>query len=302
MSNNMFQLNYGLLQSIAQRFKEEGEDMAKLHSSTRQRLQSMHKEWIGEAAEKFFEEMETELLPALQRLSHALFQSRDVTGEIMRLIQDADTETAGYFKNQLSGDEFGAEMFGHALEGLPGGRVANDTLEAGNFEESSKNSTSLPDDRGSGITQDNKQAMDSQQERADRQEQESGGSKEKSKQHEEAGSTSAGGGGGGNSSPSQGLQGDLKNMSIGLSDQALQWATTGSGADMESMPDHIYTSSGSPAASVEPESGTNDLPEGGEHSLTGNVGSIVAGAAGIVGSAAAGKVLKDVKDQEEKDK
>ena len=302
MSNHTFQLDYDLLQSVAQKFKEEGEDMAKLYSSTRQRLQSLRKEWIGEAAEKFFEEMETELLPALQRLSQALFQSRDVSGEIMRLIQDADTETAGYFKSQLSGDDFGADMFGQALEGLPGGSTGNDAFETGNSEESSKDTTSLSEGPGSDTTQENKQAPESQEKRPDRQEQESGGGKEESKQQEENEPTPAGGGGGGSSSPSQGLQGDLKNMGVGLSGQAAQWATTGSGADVESMPDHIYERGGSPAAPVAPESGTNDRPEGGEQDSSGNVGSIAAGAAGIAGAAAAGKMIKDIKAQEEEDK
>ena len=301
MTNNMFQLNYDQLESIAQKFKEEAEDMIKLHSSTRQRVQSMQKEWIGEAAEKFFEEMETDLLPALQRLSRALFQSQDVTGEIMKIIQDADEETAGYFENQLSGDDFGAGLFDQALEGLPGGSPGSDDFGAGNFDEALRDTTSAPADPGSGTPEADQQAMDSQQERGDNEQQGSGQSEKQSKEEqEEPEPTPAGGGGGGSSSPSEGFKGDLKNMGIGLSDQAPQWATTGNQA--ESMPDHIYTSGGSPPSEAEPESVANDSSDSAEQSSADNLGSIAAGAAGIAGAAAAGKAAKAIKDQEEEDK
>src|SRR5437762_3759733 len=112
MPNNHFQLNYDETVTIAKKFKDEGEDIARLHSETRQRVKDLYKEWIGEGADKFFEEMETSLLPALQRLSHALFHTQDITHEIMKIIQNADEDTAGFFKDQLSGDDFGAGKFG----------------------------------------------------------------------------------------------------------------------------------------------------------------------------------------------
>src|SRR5215467_9850310 len=122
MAHNNFQLNYDETASIAKRFKDEGEDIARLHSETRQRVRDLTKEWIGEGADKFFEEMETVLLPALQRLSVALFHTQDVTHEIMKIIQNADEETANYFKDQAGGDDFGAGKFGDALNGLGGGQ------------------------------------------------------------------------------------------------------------------------------------------------------------------------------------
>src|SRR5262245_39139413 len=127
MANSFFQLNYDQLTSIAKDFKDEGEDIARLHSTTRQRVRDLHKEWIGEAAEKFFEEMETELLPAVQRLAHALFLSQDMTNEIMKIIEDADEETAGYFG---FADDFGAGLYGSAV-GVLLGTATGDVLGAG---------------------------------------------------------------------------------------------------------------------------------------------------------------------------
>jgi WXG100 family type VII secretion target len=300
----MFQLNYELLASIAQQFKDEGEDMVKLHSGTRQRVQSLHKEWIGEAAEKFFEEMESELLPALQRLSQALFRSQDVTGEIMKIIQEADEETVGYFENQLAGDDFGAGMFGQALEGLPGGSPGSDDFGAGSFEEALRDTTSAPAESGSSTLEDDKQPMESQEQRGDRQEQGGGGgqSEKQSKEQEQETEPTPAGGGGGGSSSTEGLQGDLKNMGIGLSNQAPQWATTGSGATVESMPDHIYANGASPLSADESQPVTNEQPDSSGQASGSNIGSIAAGAAGIAGAAAAGKAAKAIRDEEEEDK
>jgi WXG100 family type VII secretion target len=84
MAKNILQLNYDELSTIAKKFKDEGEDAFKLHSATRQRVRDLHKEWIGDAAENFFDEMENELLPALQR-SKALHFSQDVVSDIMKM-------------------------------------------------------------------------------------------------------------------------------------------------------------------------------------------------------------------------
>ena len=58
MAKNAFQLNYDEMTSIAKKFKDEGEDFARLHATTRQKVRDLYKEWEGEGADKFFDEME----------------------------------------------------------------------------------------------------------------------------------------------------------------------------------------------------------------------------------------------------
>jgi len=120
---NIVQLKYDELTTVGKQFNTEGDDYAELYSTTRQKVQALYKEWIGLGADKFFDEMEHDLLPALQRVSKALFYSEEVLGKIARLIHETDEENASYFKNTLGGgDDFGAAGFESALGGGgPGG-------------------------------------------------------------------------------------------------------------------------------------------------------------------------------------
>ena len=307
MANSFFQLNYDELVSIAKKFKDEGEDLTKLHSTTRQRVRDLHKEWIGEAAEKFFEEMETELLPAVQRLAHALFLSQDMTNEIMKIIQEADEETAGYFG---SGDDFGASLFGGALDGLQGnpagaddfgagtllgtpaggGGSSADDFGAGKFGDALDNSPSSSDHGDSGPSGQENSSQVSEKESQQ---------SEKEKQPETETSSAGGGGGSGSSSSSEGLKGDLKKMGIGLSDQASQAAYAGGDPSAGNTPDHIYSGGGSaePLGNETPSvsnAGSDSVPPSPDKG-----GAAAAGVAGVAGAAAAGKAAKIVKEQQE---
>ena len=315
MANSLFQLNYDELESIAKKFKDEGEDMARLHSTTHQRVRDLHKEWIGEAAEKFFDEMETELLPAVQRLAQALFLSQDVTNDIMKIIQGADEETAGYFRNQLSGDDFGAGMFGQALEGLPGGAPGADDFGAGKFGEAlgtpvSSGGSSASDDFGAGkfgealdhssSSSDQGDSV-SQGETDSTQGRDKGSQKSAKDQPTETEPSSTGSGGGGSSSSSQGLQGDLKKMGVGLGEVAPQHASSGSGGPVK-MPDHVYSDGDSPkpeGPEPKPDSSKPGVDTGSSDSQqSSSGGGAAAGVAGVAGAAAAGKAAKTVKKQQ----
>jgi WXG100 family type VII secretion target len=297
MAKNTFQLNFDELTSITKIFKDEGEDIARLHSSTRQRVRDMHKEWIGEAADKFFEEMETELLPALQRLTQALIHSQDATNEIMKIIRDADEETAGYFRDQLSGDDFGAAQFGAALEGLQRGRTAADDFGAGKFGEalgsvSGGGSPSSPADSGGAKFGEAAGGGQSAGEQRD-------GSQQPEKGEMETETTPAGGGSGGGSESSQGLQGDLKKMGAGLGSQAPQSASAGGGSGTK-MADHVYSSGSSSGPGDKSQSATGGGTSGGGEQPSPEEGAGAAGAAGVAGAAAAGGAAKVIKDKQKK--
>lgn len=317
MAKNTVLLKYDELTSIARQLKDEGEDMVRLHSHTRQRVRDLYKEWEGEAAKKFFDEMETRLLPAVQRLAQALFHTQDVTDEIMKIIRDADEETAGFFRNQLSGDDFGASRFGEALQGVKGTSPGSDDFGAGRFSDALVNpptvgGSSTPDDFGAGkfgeaLGGDSPSTSNDHGQSGESTSSEGGGgvgdsSEKKSKEAEasevETESTAGGGGGG---SSSQGLQGDLKQMGVGLGDVTPQNASSGGGTSGPAVtPDHVYSGGGSS------EAGSNDLIPGsdsgsgaGQPSPEGGSGA-AAGAAGAAGAAVAGGAAKAVKGKAKK--
>lgn len=307
MAKNILQLNYDELTAIAKKFKDEGEDMVKLHSATRQRVRDLYKEWIGEAADKFFEEMENELLPALQRLATALFSSQDVARDIMKIVYEADQDTTVFFKDDFSRDDFGASGFQSALGGM-GGPTGPDDFGAGKFDEAlggaSGGGSSGQDDFGASQFEE---ALPGQGDQAAAGQ---GGPEQTGQSAQEQAATEpmtdgAGGAGGGSGSGSsgQGMQGDLRGMGVGSS-QAQQGAAVGEVGRSGAMADHVYGGSGASSASSGAESqvpAEGGGPAGGGQSSSGGGQAAAAGAAGVAGAAAAGGAAKVIKDRKDKD-
>lgn len=109
-------LNYDESLSFTKQFRDEGEDIVQLYSNTRQRLHLLRDEWSGEAADAFYDEMESELLPALQRVSAALFLCNEVLIKVMKITHSAEEETAVFFGKDLN-SSFGLDGFQKSLAG-----------------------------------------------------------------------------------------------------------------------------------------------------------------------------------------
>ena len=318
MANNFFQLNYDESVTIAKNFKDEGEDIARLHSKTRQRVQDLYKEWIGEGADKFFEEMETILLPALQRLSLALFHTQDITNQIMKIIQNADEETASYFKDQVVGDDFGTRKFGDALNGLGRGQGSDD-FGAGKFGDALGVQTgggSSSDDFGASKFGDaaggnNANSNDVNAGQHHDQNSAQGGGHDHSNQNQkdqkqkdsppQTNTKSTSGGGGGSS---QGLKGSLKDMGAGLGSVTPQNAESGGGGGAgisTPMPDHLYSddgSSNSGGSGLQTNSGGGSSSAGQSASGCGAAAAGVAGAGAAAAGGGAAKVLRGKKKKD----
>lgn len=114
--SNILALNYDEILSFTKQFRDEGEDIVQLYSNTRQRMHLLREEWSGEAADAFYEEMESELLPALQRVSGALFLCNEVLTKVMRITLNADEETVVFFGKDLDAN-FGLGGFQKSLAG-----------------------------------------------------------------------------------------------------------------------------------------------------------------------------------------
>jgi WXG100 family type VII secretion target len=291
---NISQVNYEESGLIAKNLHSDGDDLVQLYSQTRQRMQALRSEWAGDAAEAFFEEMEAELLPALQRVSGALFMGEEILNKIMNIIHQADEATAGYFNSDLN-DDFGAGLFGGALGGVIGGVVGGtvgggDAPGAGDPATPSQDSlppagTTPPVTIPVAPTGQPAAATTTPPPAATPPAADSGGG--------------GGGGGGGSAAGGQGIQGDLKGLGTGVGNVQ---QVSSAGAGPQAMPDHVYEgsaggSSGGGSAQPGPAGG-GGAPQ--EPSTGGAAG--VAGAAGVLGAAAAGaaKILKN--DQNEPDK
>lgn len=118
----MLQLKYDELRAIAKQFRDSGEDITLLFTKTRDRAMDLRGMWKGDAADKFFEEMDLVLLPPLKQTGVALFAMQDVLLKVMKYIYDADQDTVKYFKQDVGflGEFTGAGVTGAVAGGISG--------------------------------------------------------------------------------------------------------------------------------------------------------------------------------------
>lgn len=92
------ELNYDQLQGFIKAFETEAEEIQNLTKNTNSKVEQLHGgEWIGRGADKFFGEMHGEILPAMNRLVHALSTAAQTTRQIAETFNAAEEETQGYF-------------------------------------------------------------------------------------------------------------------------------------------------------------------------------------------------------------
>jgi WXG100 family type VII secretion target len=97
---NTQQLNYDEMQAIIKQLETEEEDVKALFNQTKSKVESLHgSQWIGEAADKFFAEMEGIVLPKTAKMLYALTVAGQVAKQIVNIIHQADEETKGFFSN-----------------------------------------------------------------------------------------------------------------------------------------------------------------------------------------------------------
>lgn len=286
------QLNYDELRTVVKKFRNEGEDIVQMHSTMRDRVHNLHKDWVGEGADKFISEMENDLLPALSRLASALFYAQDVLHKIIKTIQTFDEDTAGYFKvdfDQVNPINLGAFLagagVGAGIGSMVGGSLSGGLSGAGSGVGGALGGGLSGVGSGDSISGTGEPFPDSQAVAG------------------QTGGVGAGGGGGGGGSSSQGLQGNLQGMGGGVGAQVGGGAGGGSMGGGSKTPDHIYDGSsgvgaGGSSAQTSQEAGSGG---GGAQGSAGG-GTVAAGAAGVAGSAAIGGAAKSIKGRVRKKK
>jgi WXG100 family type VII secretion target len=89
---------YDELETVASRFNNQSEAIQQMYQYIRNSMQNLEDGWIGRGSDAFFSEMESEVLPATQRLQNALEEASRVTKEIIQVVQQADEEASAPFR------------------------------------------------------------------------------------------------------------------------------------------------------------------------------------------------------------
>ena len=95
------QVDYDRLRGVCTYMETDGEKITALLKQTKAQIENLRagKHWEGEAAVKFFNEMDQTVLPALARLADALGSGAALARESADIIRKADEETQSFFND-----------------------------------------------------------------------------------------------------------------------------------------------------------------------------------------------------------
>lgn len=118
-------IDHDSLQQVAQTFGRQLSATQRSVQNIQQRLNVLQGgDWIGQGANAFFQEMQSEVLPALNRLLRALETSERVTKQISGLLRDAEQEAANTMRDRGNGGgrggASGEDMFGDVRAAMAG--------------------------------------------------------------------------------------------------------------------------------------------------------------------------------------
>lgn len=93
------EINGEQLAAIAKKFQSEADELNQLLGQTRNKVGTLHGGgWVGRGSDQFFNEMESLVLPAVQRLVAALNAASNQINAILKIYDDAQNQSQSFFK------------------------------------------------------------------------------------------------------------------------------------------------------------------------------------------------------------
>lgn len=91
--------NYDELRTISSTFRSNADSI----NGTNQKLKSamgtlQSGDWVGKGATAFYQEMNGQVMPAMQRLRNALSEAARVTQEMAQVIKQAESDASACFR------------------------------------------------------------------------------------------------------------------------------------------------------------------------------------------------------------
>lgn len=100
----VIRVDYEALSKIASRFQNEAEAIQQVLQMVRGAMTPLQDGgWIGQGSDAFFNEMESDIIPAMSRLTDALTQAGGVSRQIAEVMQSAEEEAGSPFRASETG-------------------------------------------------------------------------------------------------------------------------------------------------------------------------------------------------------
>ncbi len=98
MASDRFQIKYDELDQLSGMFSNGGEQVGETIGKLKQAIENIRGKWIGQGADKFVQEMESEVLPGLGKLQAALNEGSSRSKQMAQLIHDHEQQASNLFK------------------------------------------------------------------------------------------------------------------------------------------------------------------------------------------------------------
>jgi len=97
--SNEIRADYEELENLASRFAHQSEATQQLLEKVRSRMDPLRNGgWEGRAAERFFGEMDGEVIPVSQKLQAVLENGSQITRAIIQMVRQAEEEASSLFR------------------------------------------------------------------------------------------------------------------------------------------------------------------------------------------------------------
>lgn len=91
--------DYDRLEKVASRFANQSQEIQQMLQKVRGSMEPLESGgWIGRGSDAFFSEMQSEVLPATERLQQAMDEANRVTNQIVQTIRQAEEEAGSPFR------------------------------------------------------------------------------------------------------------------------------------------------------------------------------------------------------------
>ncbi len=97
---DVMRADYERLEQIAYQFTSQALAIEQMMQNVRDSIDSLENGWVGRGSSSFFSEMQSEVLPANDRLQQALDEASRVTKQIIQTIKQAEEEASSPFRTQ----------------------------------------------------------------------------------------------------------------------------------------------------------------------------------------------------------
>lgn len=92
------QCDYDQLNGIVQRFNDASESARNTYDKVSAQMEVLRGgAWIGPNADKFYEIMDNDWLPAMDRLTKSMEKAAEAVDQVQKIIKDADDQNKSYF-------------------------------------------------------------------------------------------------------------------------------------------------------------------------------------------------------------